>query len=150
MLLSKNRKAFHDYEILEKFLAGIVLQGYEVKAIREGNVNLTGAFVTIIGGKVQVTNMHIGKYSKQSQKYDEATSRKSRPLLLSQSEIFKLTREVSEKGKTAVPLALLLKHNKVKVEIGVVRGRKKFEKKAVAKERQIKKDMAIERKEMGL
>lgn len=148
MLLAKNRKALHNYQIIEKFMAGIVLKGYEVKAIREGKANFEGAFVKVVDGKVVVTGLHIGKYSKQSQKVSEQEATRDRPLLLNKREIEKVKREVSQKGKTAVPIALLLKHNLVKLEIAIVKGRKKYEKKTVAKERQIQKDLAQTRKNL--
>ena len=81
MLIAKNRKAHFDYEIVQKFTAGIVLTGYEVKAVREGKVELKGTFVQVIGGELYVVNMYIGRYSSMSQKYDEKDSRHSRKLL---------------------------------------------------------------------
>ncbi|MFZ5424391.1 MAG: SsrA-binding protein SmpB [Patescibacteria group bacterium] len=141
MLLAKNRKATFNHEILEKFMAGIILRGYEVKAIKEGKVNMTGSYITLIQNEPYVVNMHIGKYSKQSQNYDENDSRKSRKILITKNELQKLQRELSQKGKTAVPLALLLKHNLIKLEFAIVKGRKKHEKKIVAQERQVKKEL---------
>ena len=97
-----------------------------------------------------VQNLHIGKYSKQSQDYNDQESRRPRRLLLHQSEIAKLQKEISEKGKTAVPLALLLKMGKIKLEFAVVKGRKKYEQKQVLKKRQIEIDLKKEAKQQGI
>lgn len=143
MLLVKNRKALHNHEIIEKFIAGMVLKGYEVKAIREKKVSFEGAYIKVEKGKAFVTNMHIGPYSKQSQEVIDTKS--DRQLLLNAREIQKIEKEIKQKGKTVIPLALLLKNNLVKLEIAVVKGRKKHEKKQVAKEKQIKKDLEKQR-----
>ena len=147
MLLIKNKKGLFDNEVLEKYTAGIVLKGYEVKAIREGKANFDGSYVQIIGGIPYVVNMYVGTYSKQSQDVAENDLRKSRRLLLKASEIEKIQREIAIKGKTAIPTALVVTHNMVKLELAVVRGRKKLEKKHIEKERQIKRDFEVEAKE---
>lgn len=141
MLLAKNRKALYNNVLVEKFVAGIVLRGYEVKAIREGKVNFEGAYIAIKGGKVFVVNMHIGRYSKQSQDISDDETQRQRQLLLSKDEIDKLTKELRQKGKTAVPLALILQNNLIKLELATVKGRKDYEKKHLEKERQIQKDL---------
>lgn len=148
-LLTKNRKAFHDYSIVEEFTAGIKLLGYEVKAVKEGKATFTDAYVQLLSGVPHVVNLYIGRYSKQGKGYKEDDSKRSRLLLLNQSEIEKLKRELAEKGKTAIPLALVLEHNLIKLEFGVVKGKKEFEKKVVTKERQIKRDLERETKEFG-
>jgi SsrA-binding protein len=141
MLLVKNRKALFNHEVLEKFLAGIELKGYEVKAIKENNVSFEGSYVDIEEGGVMLKNLHIGTYSRQSQDPDKIDTRRSRRLLLNKNEIIKLQREISEKGKTAIPLALLLKHGRIKLEFAVVKGRKKHQKKQLLKKRQIEADL---------
>jgi SsrA-binding protein len=150
MLIVKNRKALFNHQIVEKFLAGIELKGYEVKSIKEKNVTFEGAYVTVTDGQVFVQNLHIGKYSKQSQEYIEQESRRPRKLLLHKQEIKKLQKERDEKGKTAVPLALLLKGGKVKLEFAVVKGRKKHEKKQLLKKRQIEIDLQKDAKQQGI
>lgn len=147
LLLAKNKKALWDNTLLEKYSAGIILSGYEVKAIREGNANFEGAYVQVVGGIPEVLNMYIGKYSKQSREFNEFNARRTRKLLLQKKELEEVARAISEKGKTAVPLALVLDRNLIKLEFGIVKGRKDFEKKSVAKERQIRKDMEAETKE---
>ena len=123
------------------------MHGYEVKAIREGKVNFEGSYVQIVGDKPVVINMHIGQYSKQSQKVNELDQNRTRDLLLNKTEIEKLTKELAQKGKTAIPLALIITHNMIKLEFGIAKGRRKFDKKNVEKERQIKKDLEIALKE---
>ncbi len=144
MLLAKNRRALHDFSIIEKYTAGIELKGYEVKAIREGKVSFEGAFIELRGGDVWVNNLYIGPYSKQSQDISEYDEKAARRLLLNASEISQIARQLQEKGKTAVPLALILRNNLIKLELAVVKGKKEFEKKQVAKERQIKRDLDME------
>jgi SsrA-binding protein len=146
MLLVKNKRATFEYEILDKYTAGLVLYGHEVKSVREGNVNFEGAMVTILGGVPCVVNLHIGRYSHQSQKYSEKEAKRTRKLLLNKSEVLKLAQAVSLKGHFAVPLALILEHNLVKLELGVVRTKKQYEKKQVLVERQIERDLDRVRK----
>jgi SsrA-binding protein len=146
MLLAKNKKALHNYEVVQKFLAGIELKGYEVKAIREGKADFEGAYIRFLENRPFVVGMHVGRYSRQSQDVDD--TRRSRALLLNKNEVLKLQQEIVKKGKTAVPLALVLRNNMVKLELAIVKGRKKYEKKVVAKEKQIKKDLEKETKDI--
>ena len=146
MLLVKNRKAFHNYEVVEKYVAGVVLKGYEVKAIREKKVNFEGAYIKIIGNEAFVVNLHVGDYSKKSQKNEGSKQNSDLKLLLGQHEIEKISREVNQKGKTAIPIAFILRNNLVKLELAVVKGKKKYEKKQVAKTRQIEKDLQQQRR----
>lgn len=149
MVLAKNRKAYYEYEILEKYLAGIVLKGHEVKAARERSVSLEGAYIRIKNNEVFVEGMHVGKYSKKSQKHTAEDSRKSRKLLLTEKEINNLKRELNERGQTAIPLALVLRNNLIKLEFGLARGRKKHGKKEYLKRKQIKEDMRKREKEVA-
>ncbi len=146
-LLAKNRKALFNHSIIDRYDAGIVLKGYEVKAIREGKVDFEGSYVRLIKGEVFLTNLKIGRYSKQSKEISPRDEKRDRKLLLNKNEIKEINRELSEKGKTAVPLALIMSNNKIKLELAVVKGKKEFEKKQTAKERQLKKDMEIEKKQ---
>lgn len=146
-LLAKNRKALFNHSIIDRYDAGIVLKGYEVKAIREGKVDFEGSYVRVIKGEVFLTNLKIGRYSKQSKEISPQDEKRDRKLLLNKNEIKEINRELSEKGKTAVPLALIMSNNKIKLELAVVKGKKEFEKKQTAKERQLRKDMEIEKKQ---
>jgi SsrA-binding protein len=146
-LLAKNRKAMFNHTLLENYVAGIVLKGYEVKAIREGKVDFEGSYIKIVNDEAVIINLNIGKYSKQSKEIDEVDSRKTRKLLLNRKEITELMRELSEKGRTAIPLALIIVNNNIKLEFAVVRGKKEFERKQTAKDKQVQKDLDIESKE---
>ena len=148
LLLAKNRKAMFNHTLLERYSAGIVLKGYEVKAIREGKVDFEGSYIKLISGVLHVTGLYIGRYSKQSETSEKFDEKRSRPLLLNKKEVADITRELSEKGKTAVPTALVMQHGKIKLEFAVVKGKKEFEKKQTAKDRQIKIDLAKESKEI--
>ncbi len=145
-ILIKNRKALYNHEVLETIQAGIVLRGYEVKAIREGQANLEGTFVKVIGNEAFIVNMYIGAYSKQSQEIDAIRARESKKLLMTKKEIAHLSAELSQKGRTAVPLSFVTKGPLLKVEVGIVKGKKDFEKKQVLKDRQIKSDLALQDK----
>lgn len=145
MLLAKNRKAHYNFEIVDKFLAGIVLKGYEVKACRERKINLDAAFVKVEKDGVFIVNMDIGRYSKQSQ--EVVDTKRPRKLLITTSEQEKIERELNQKGKTAVPLAVLLKNNMIKIEIAIVKGKKAQGKKQSLKDRQVKRDMEKEAKD---
>jgi len=146
-LLAKNRKALFNHSVISRYTAGIVLSGYEVKAIKEGKVDFESSYIKVVEGEVYVLNLKIGKYSKQSKDISLQDEKRDRKLLLRKNEIADINRQLLEKGRTAVPLALILSNNRIKLEFAVVKGRKEFEKKQVAKERQIRKDMEIEEKE---
>lgn len=147
-VIAKNRKAFHNFTVIETYIAGIVLKGYEVKAIREGKASFEGSYIDKDDRHLSVINLYIGRYSKQSKNFVEEDAKRSRKLLLTQKEEADILRDISEKGKTAVPVALLLKNGLVKLEIAVVKGKKEFEKKVVAKDRQVQRDLARESKEI--
>jgi SsrA-binding protein len=147
MLIAKNRKALYDHELLEKYSAGVVLKGAEVKAIREKQVNFEGSYIQILQGVPYLINMNIGRYSKQGKTFVEQDARRSRLLLLNQNEIDELKRLLHEKGHTAIPMALVLKNNSIKLEFGVMKGKKEFQKKLVVKERQIERDLLAANKD---
>lgn len=147
-LLSKNRKALFNHSLVKRFDSGVVLKGYEVKAIREGKVDFEGSYIKIVKGEVFVVNLNIGRYSKQAKEMGTYDEKRDRKLLLNKNEILELNRDISEKGKTAVPLSLVLSNNRIKLELAVVKGKKEFEKKQTAKERQIRSDMQKEAKEL--
>jgi SsrA-binding protein len=148
LLLAKNRKAMFNHTLLERYCAGIVLKGYEVKAIREGKVDFEGSYIRPIGGVLNVISLYIGKYSKQAKTSEKFEEKRSRPLLLNKKEIADIERELLEKGKTAVPTALVMQNGKIKLEFAIVKGKKEFEKKQTAKDRQVKIDLAKESKEI--
>lgn len=141
MLLSKNKKGLFNNEVVERYIAGVVLKGYEVKAIREKQVNFEGAYIRVEEGRAYVVNLHIGRYSTQSQEFSDSQTRRTRELLLNKYELLQLSRELAEKGRTAIPTALVLRNNKIKLELAVVKGRKKHEKKGLLKKRQVEIDL---------
>lgn len=142
-ILIKNKKAYHDYFIEETVEAGLVLVGSEVKSIRGGQANIKDAFVRIEAGEAFVHGMHVTPYEKGSV-FNEDPDRK-RKLLLHKREIVKLYSLATQKGLTLVPLAVYLKQGKVKVELGVARGKKLYDKRASIAERdaQRSKEVAI-------
>lgn len=142
MALATNRKAFFDYEILEKFEAGLMLTGGEVKAVKAGSVNLKGAFVTIRGDEAYVTNMHISPYSKAAEK-DDTDPTRSRKLLLHKRQINYLKTKREADRLTIVPIGVFVSRNKVKLEIALARGKRKYEKRDSIKKRDL--DRAIQR-----
>lgn len=143
-ILAKNRKATYDYFIEDKLEAGIVLKGTEVKSIRQGKLNLKDSYASIDDGEVYINNMHISPY-EQGNIYNVDPVRK-RKLLLNKREITKLLGYIKQKGYALIPLSVYLKQGKVKVELGVARGKKNYDKRAdIAKkdaERRIKQHMS--------
>jgi len=133
-IVSSNRKAYHDYFILDTYEAGLVLQGSEVKSIRLGHVNLKDSFVSITkDDEMFVKNMHIKTYERTTAfALDE---RRNRKLLMNKSEIAKLKAKVQEKGMTLVPLELYFKGQRVKLSLGLAKGKHTYDKKYVLKEK---------------
>ncbi len=146
-VIATNRKARHEYHILEKFEGGIVLRGSEVKAIREGKANIKEAYVRFSGNELFVIGMHIGQYSNAG--YSSHTPVYDRKLLLHKKELKKIQRMVEEKGKTLIPLSMYFKGGYVKVEFGLAQGKKLWDKRKNKMEkdvsRQIDREMKKER-----
>lgn len=138
-IITTNRKARHDYHILQTVEAGIVLTGTEVKSLRSGRANLKESFARIENGEVYLHGMHISPY-EQGNRYNPDPKRK-RKLLLHIFEIRRLTGKVQEKGLTLVPLKLYFKNGKAKVELALVRGKKEYDKRRAIAERDAKREM---------
>ena len=132
--IAENRKAFHDYHILETFETGLVLLGTEVKSIREGHVNLRDSFARIENGEVFVYNIHIQPYSHRG--YADHEPLRPRKLLLHAHEIRKLIGKTVERGMTLVPLRMYFKNGKVKVALGLARGKQMHDKRETIKQRE--------------
>ena len=130
-----NRKAWHEYHILEKYEGGIVLYGSEVKAIREGKANIKEAYVRFAGNELFVIGMHIGKYSNEG--YSTHTPVRDRKLLLHRQELNKMRKMVEEKGKTLIPLSIYFKRGNVKVEFGLAKGKKIWDKRKAKMEKDV-------------
>ena len=131
--ISENRKAFHDYHLLESFEAGIVLLGTEVKAIREGRVNLRDSFARLEDGEVFLYNVNISPYSHRG--YADHEPLRRRKLLLHRGEIRKLIGKTVEKGMTLVPVRMYFKNGKVKISVSLAKGKKDYDKRETIKKR---------------
>jgi SsrA-binding protein len=138
-VLADNRKAFFDYAILETYQAGIELTGSEVKSIRLGRVNLKDSFARAERGELWLFNMHISPY-EQGGRYNQEPTRQ-RKLLMKRSEINKLIGRVQEKGLTLIPLKLYLRGNWVKVDLGLGKSKKLFEKREKIKKRETEREI---------
>jgi SsrA-binding protein len=132
--IAENRKAFHDYHILETYEAGIALLGTEVKSIREGRVNLRDSFARLERGEVWLHNVNISAYSHRG--YADHEPLRQRKLLLRREEIRKLIGRTVEKGMTLVPLRLYFKKGRVKVAVGLAKGKKDYDKRETIKRRE--------------
>jgi len=130
---SKNKKAYHDYEILEEFEAGIALSGDEVKAIKESQVNLKGAYIDVTAEELFLNEAHVSRYKNSSSKDHDPT--RKRKLLLQKKQIYKIEKEISQKGVTAVPLELYSKGGLIKLKFGICRGKKLHDKRDTLKKR---------------
>ncbi len=136
-----NKKATFNYEILEKFEAGLVLLGHEVKSIRAGGVSLKGGYITFHKDNAMLTNVHISKY-KYTGNLNNYDPEKSRQLLLTKKEINYLRGKSQEKGLTIIPLRMYNKGRHIKLELGIAKGKKKYDKRRVIKEREQKRVVA--------
>jgi SsrA-binding protein len=134
-----NRKARYDYEIFEKYIAGIVLTGTEIKSIREGKCNLKDSYIIINNNEAFVLNMHISNYEKGS--FNNLDEKRTRKLLLNKKEILKINEKIKVKGYTVIPLKLFLQNSKAKLEIGICKGKHNYDKRETIKERDIKRDV---------
>ena len=137
-IIATNRKAFHEYFILEKYEAGIDLFGSEVKSLREGTANLKEGYVLIREGNAILIGVRISPYSHTGFKGHEPS--RDRQLLLNKREIIKLSKKVAEKGLTLIPLRMYFKNGWAKVEIGLAKGKRHYDKKESIKRRDIKRD----------
>lgn len=138
-VIATNRKARHEYEIIETIEAGIVLTGTEIKSVRERQVSLKEGFATIKGGEIWLMDVHIAPYKHGHR--DNPDPRRPRKLLLHRNEINRLEGKLAEKGWTLVPLKMYLKNNRAKVEIGLARGKKKYDKRKAIAERDAQRDI---------
>ena len=139
-IIAQNRKAHFNYAISETYECGVVLQGTEVKSVKEGAISFGDSFALIEKGEVWMQNFHISEYSYSSV-FNHDPERKKK-LLLHREEIKRLTRKVDEKGFTLIPLDVYLKDGRVKVTLGVCKGKKEFDKRADIKDRDVKRDLA--------
>lgn len=146
--IANNRKAYHDYEIEESLEAGLVLEGWEVKSIREGKAQLRDSYIVVKKGEVFLLNANITPLSTVST-HITADPTRTRKCLLHAREIGKLLGVVAQKGYTLIPLALYWKKNRVKVQVGLARGKKEFDKRASLKEKDWTREKARLIKKLG-
>lgn len=139
-----NRKARHDYEITSSVEVGLVLTGSEVKSLRAGKASLVDAYGRIRNGEVWIIGMHIAQYKEATFANHEPT--RERKLLLHKQEIKKIKKRVEEKGITLVPLKLYFKNNIAKLELGIARGKRKYDKKVTIAQKDAQRDMQREQK----
>lgn len=141
-LLAQNKKARFNYSIEDSIECGIVLEGTEVKSFKAGNISFPDAFAEIRNGEVWVQGLHVAEYSFSSIfNHDPDRPKK---LLLHRDEIKRLVRKVEEKGCTLIPLDFYLKNGRIKVNLGICRGKKQFDKRADIRDRDVKRDMQRE------
>lgn len=138
--VASNRKAYHDYFIDEKMEAGVVLSGTEIKSVRDGRVNLRDSFIKIDKGEAYLWNTHISAYG-QAGAYFNHNPTQARKILLHKKEILRLMQKTQQKGLTIVPLRMYLKRGKAKVEIGVARGKKTYDKRDALAERDANREI---------
>lgn len=139
MILVENRKAKAEFQVLEKFQAGVVLSGAEVKSIRLKQASLQGSFVKVIGSELYLINALVTPYKFARQ--DEVDSRRSRKLLVHRRELIQLQEVTTQKGKTLIPLSFELVHNKIKLNFAVARGKKQFERREEIKKRDLAREL---------
>ncbi|MCC7363763.1 MAG: SsrA-binding protein SmpB [Dehalococcoidia bacterium] len=137
--IAQNRRARHDYEIIARYEAGIVLTGSEIKSVRAHKVQLQGSYARVRDGEVWLQDAHIAPY--QNAGYAPHDPTRDRKLLLHKKEIAKIQELLGEKGLTLIPLAMYFKRGKAKVEVGVARGLHRYDKREKVKEREEKREM---------
>jgi SsrA-binding protein len=145
MSIATNRKARHEYHILEKYEAGVALKGSEVKSVREGNVSIKESYVRFFDSELYIIGMHIAEYENRG--YEDVQSVRDRKLLLHRKELTKLKSKVDEKGVTMIPLNLYLKKNLIKIEFGIAKGKKLWDKRKDKQDKDIKRSINRKMKE---
>ncbi|MEV0619501.1 SsrA-binding protein SmpB [Nonomuraea sp. NPDC050404] len=139
-VIAQNKRARHDYHVEDTFEAGLVLQGTEVKSLREGRASLADGYASIDGDEAWLLNVHIPEYTQGT--WTNHAARRKRKLLLHRKEIDKLAAKTKEGGLTIVPLTLYFKDGRAKVEIAIARGKKDWDKRQALAEQQAKREMA--------
>ena len=138
-VVATNRRATHDYKIIERYESGMVLSGTEIKSIRNNKVSIKEAYVRIINNELFVIGMTINDYENAGYSMHEPTA--DRKLLMHKSEILKINKSVNEKGKTLIPLRLYLKNGRAKLEFGLGQGKKLWDKRHDIKEKELKRSI---------
>ncbi|MBO4272237.1 SsrA-binding protein SmpB [Microbispora triticiradicis] len=139
-LIAQNKRARHDFFIEDTYEAGLVLTGTEVKSLRAGKANLTDGYASVEGGEVWLINVYIPEYSQGT--WTNHAARRTRKLLLNRKEIGKLDATLKEKGLTLIPLSMYFKDGRAKIEIGIARGKKDYDKRQTLMEKQANREMS--------
>ncbi len=139
IVVATNRKAFHEYHILEEFEAGVQLRGSEVKSIREGKASLKQSYILIRKGEAWLRGAHIASYSHTG--YEGHEPVRDRKLLLHKKEIYKINSKLAEKGLTAVPIKIYFKGGFIKLEFGLAKGKKLYDKRDTKKKQDVQRDI---------
>ncbi len=147
-IISQNKKAFHDYEITERFEAGMVLLGTEVKSLREGRANLKDSYARVKRNEVFIYGLHISPYTHAT--YDNHDPERVRKLLLHSSEIRKLLGKTQERGFSLIPLKIYFKDGRAKIEIALARGKKEYDKRESIKRKEENRELDRLRKNRKL
>ena len=138
-MITKNKRAYFEFAIIEEFDCGIILTGNEVKSIRMGNVTIGDSFAYMKAGEVWIKNMKVVPY-KQAHKLDKHDENRDKKLLLNRRELNKIDKLLQDKGTTIVPLSIFIQNNKIKVNIGICKGKKLWNKKEDIKNRDLDRD----------
>ncbi|MFJ6717903.1 SsrA-binding protein SmpB [Streptomyces sp. NPDC091259] len=151
-LIAQNKKARHDYTIIDTYECGLVLTGTEVKSLRQGRASLVDGFVSVEGSEAWLYNVHVPEYSQGT--WTNHSARRKRKLLMHREEIDKLERKADESGHTIVPLTLYFKDGRAKIEIALAKGKKEYDKRQTLREKQDTRETnraisAIRRKQRG-
>ncbi|MET9465766.1 MULTISPECIES: SsrA-binding protein SmpB [unclassified Streptomyces] len=151
-LIAQNKKARHDYTIIDTYECGLVLTGTEVKSLRQGRASLVDGFVSVESGEAWLYNVHVPEYSQGT--WTNHSARRKRKLLLHREEIDKLDSKTGETGNTIVPLSLYFKDGRAKIEIALAKGKKEYDKRQSLREKQDTRETnrvisAVKRKERG-
>ena len=144
-MVAENRKARHEYEIMDRMEAGLVLLGTEVKAARQGRVNLKDSYVSTRGGELYLVQCHISPYTHSY--YDNHDPLRERKLLMHKQEIRRLIGKITERGLTLIPLRIYFRKGVLKVELGLGRGKKAHDRRAAVRDRELKRDVEAQLKE---
>lgn len=147
-ILANNKKALFNYEVIRRFQAGIVLQGWEVKSIKSRNISMKESYIKILKGEPVIENLFVSPWPGMAD-FTEYLSTRPRKLLLHASEIHNLLSGVKIKGQTVIPLQIFQEKNKVKIEVALARGLKKYDKRARLKEKDQKREINRDLKHMG-
>ncbi len=145
MSIATNRKAWHEYHIFDKYEAGIVLLGSEVKAIKESKVSIKESYVRFINNELFIIGMHIGDYSNEG--YSKHESTQNRKLLMHRNELKKIKIKSDEKGMTLIPLSIYQKKNLIKIEFGIAKGKKMWDKRKDKMDKDVKRSIDRKMKE---